>query len=185
MWVCSGILKYQEFFILSLKTCFGLFLPTYWFLLKQIFLGRGKKDTQHLQAITAQTQEIPHWRAIQKKTVMEPKYSLVTAKLLATSQIRPWLWRVCLFKASLIFIASWRSTLFMCLGMLIFKQDEIGTARRFQSLLSRQNEPNNHRKLLDTDSTALATVWEWFLVQTETRCEDASRNSQHFLVLWG
>lgn len=74
----------------------------------------------------------------------------------------------------------------MCLGVLIFQQDEMGTARWFQSLVFRQNEPNNHRKLLETDSTALATVWEGFLVQTETRkCEDASRDSQHFLVLWG
>lgn len=57
MWICSGILKYQEFFILPLKTrffyilltrqrsegVFGLFWPTHWVLLQQIFLGRGKK----------------------------------------------------------------------------------------------------------------------------------------------
>lgn len=57
MWICSGIQKYQEFFILLLKTCFlyilwtrqrskgvfGLFWPTYRVPLQQIFLGRGKK----------------------------------------------------------------------------------------------------------------------------------------------
>lgn len=74
----------------------------------------------------------------------------------------------------------------MCLGVLILKQDETGTARWFQSLVPRQNEPNNHRKLLEADSTPLATILESFLVQAETRrCEDANRDSQHFLVLWG
>lgn len=48
----------------------------------------------------------------------------------------------------------------MCLGVLIFQQDEMGTAPGFQSLVSRENEPDNHRKLLKADSTALTTVWD-------------------------
>lgn len=73
----------------------------------------------------------------------------------------------------------------MCLGVLILKQDEMGTAREFQSLISRQNEPNNPRKLLEADSTPLATIFEWFLVQAETRRhENTDSDSQHFLELW-
>lgn len=57
----------------------------------------------------------------------------------------------------------------MCLDVLIFKQDEMGIIQWFQSLVSRQNERNNHGKFRDTNSIPLATILESFPDQVETR----------------
>lgn len=194
MWICSGILKYFQFFNLPLKTCFlcilwtregskgvfVLFWPTHWVLLLQILPARKKRYATLASYHCTNTRDSLLKNCI-KETVTEPKYSLVTAELLATFQIRPWLYRACLFKASLIFIVSWRSTLFIHLDVLILKQDEMGITQWLQSLVCRESEPNNHRKLPETNSIpSTASLESSPLWALSRRCEDADTDSQYF-----
>lgn len=199
MWICWGILKYFPFFNLPLKTFFFRILlarggskgasillwPTHWVLLLPIFPGTKKRHATLASYHCTNTGDSSLKNRI-KETVTEPKYSLVTAELLATSQIRPWLYRACLFKASLIFIVSWRSTLFMRLDVLILKQDETDITQWLQSLVCRENEPNYHRKLPETNSIHSAASLESSPLWAQTsRCEDADMDSQHFPIHWG